>query len=48
MRILIILQLAGEAFKKHLIDDDDLDGFTEKHKLLNKYVDNRRNFKRIE
>lgn len=46
--LLIILQLAGEAFKKHLIDDDDLDGFTEKHKLLRKYVDNRRNFKRIE
>jgi hypothetical protein len=30
MRILIILQLAGEAFKKYLIDDDDLDRFTEK------------------
>lgn len=30
MRILIILQLAGEAFKKYLIDNDDQDGFTEK------------------
>ncbi|HEU5445938.1 MAG TPA: hypothetical protein VFU67_02240 [Nitrososphaeraceae archaeon] len=29
--LLIILQLAGEAFKKHLIDDDDLDGFSEKY-----------------
>lgn len=29
--LLIIFQLAGEAFKKHLIDDDDLDGFTEKY-----------------
>ena len=29
--LLIILQLDGEAFKKHLIDVDDLDGFDEKH-----------------
>jgi hypothetical protein len=29
--LLIILQLAGEGFKKYLIDDDDLDGFTEKY-----------------
>ena len=27
----IILQLAGEAFKKHLIDDDDLAGFPKKY-----------------
>ena len=29
--LLIILQLDEEAFKKNLIDDDDLDGFYEKH-----------------
>lgn len=29
--LLIILQLAGEGFNKHLIDDDDQDGFTEKY-----------------
>ena len=29
--LLIILQLAGEGFKRHLIDDDDLDGFHKKH-----------------
>lgn len=29
--LLIIIQLAGAAFKKHLIDDDGLDGFPEKH-----------------
>jgi hypothetical protein len=30
--LLIILQLAGKGFKKHLIDDDDdLHGFPEKH-----------------
>jgi hypothetical protein len=31
MRTSIILQLAGDAFNKHLIDDDDLDGFPEKY-----------------
>ncbi|MGV8107453.1 MAG: hypothetical protein ACP5OH_06755 [Nitrososphaerota archaeon] len=39
--LLIILQLAGEGFKRHFIDDDDVDGFHKKHELLNKYVDNR-------
>ena len=29
--LLIILQQAGEGFKRHLIDDDDLDGFHKKH-----------------
>jgi len=29
--LLIILQLAGEVFKRDLIDDDDLDGFHKKH-----------------
>ena len=29
--LLIILQLAGEVFKKRLIYDDDPDGFYEKH-----------------
>lgn len=29
--LLIILQLAEKGFNKHLIDDDDLDAFPEKH-----------------